>query len=96
MLLQIQDYALLAGSLALLGALAAVMFFTRRVDWYGRAPGSARPPCPCAEADDAANPAPGHFPVDMSGRQLTDVAFSSAPWRPGVQISQRGGACWAR
>ena len=40
-LLQIQDYALLAGSLALLGALAAVMFFTRRVDWYGSAPADA-------------------------------------------------------
>ena len=33
-LLQIQDYALLAGSLGLFVVLAAVMWFTRRVDWY--------------------------------------------------------------
>jgi inner membrane protein len=33
-LLQIEDYALLTGSVALFGVLAAVMWFTRRVDWY--------------------------------------------------------------
>ena len=33
-LLQIQDYALLAGSLGLFVVLAAVMWFTRRVNWY--------------------------------------------------------------
>jgi hypothetical protein len=43
-LLQIQDYALLAGSLALLAALAAVMFVTRRVDWYGTAPANLPEP----------------------------------------------------
>jgi inner membrane protein len=39
-LLQIQDYALLAGSLGLFVVLAAVMWFTRNVDWYraGAAP----------------------------------------------------------
>ena len=33
-LLQIQDYALLAGSLGLFVLLATVMWFTRKVDWY--------------------------------------------------------------
>ena len=33
-LLQIQDYALLVGSLGLFAILAAVMFATRHVDWY--------------------------------------------------------------
>jgi len=41
-LLQIQDYALLVGSIGLFVVLAAVMWFTRRVDWYrlGAAPPS--------------------------------------------------------
>lgn len=33
-----EDYALLMGSLALLAAVAAMMYLTRRVDWYARAP----------------------------------------------------------
>ena len=33
-LLQIQDYALLIGSLGLFMILAAIMYVTRRVDWY--------------------------------------------------------------
>lgn len=33
--LQSQDYALLAGTVALFAALAAVMFFTRNLDWFG-------------------------------------------------------------
>ncbi len=33
-LLQIQDYALLAGSIGLFLILAVVMFATRKVDWY--------------------------------------------------------------
>jgi inner membrane protein len=33
--LQSEDYALLIGSVGLFVILAAVMFFTRRVDWYG-------------------------------------------------------------
>ena len=33
-LLQIQDYALLVGSIGLFAILAAVMWLTRRVDWY--------------------------------------------------------------
>jgi inner membrane protein len=33
-ILQLQDYALLMGSLGLFAILAAVMFLTRRVDWF--------------------------------------------------------------
>jgi len=33
-LLMIEDYALLAGSIGLFVALAAIMFLTRKVDWY--------------------------------------------------------------
>jgi inner membrane protein len=57
-LLQIQDYALLAGSLALLGALAAIMFVTRRVDWYG--PG----PAPLPEPPFAPPPEPAYGTTD--------------------------------
>ena len=32
--LQLQDYALLVGSLGLFITLAAVMFFTRKIDWF--------------------------------------------------------------
>ena len=34
MLLRLEDYALLAGSLGLFALLALVMVLTRRVDWY--------------------------------------------------------------
>lgn len=34
--LRMEDYALLAGTAALFAALAAVMFFTRNVDWYAQ------------------------------------------------------------
>jgi inner membrane protein len=34
--LQMEDYALLAGTAALFLALAAVMWVTRRLDWQGR------------------------------------------------------------
>jgi len=34
-ILQLQDYALLMGSLGLLMILAAIMYLTRNVDWYG-------------------------------------------------------------
>lgn len=34
-LLQLEDYALLLGSLGLFAILALVMFLTRRIDWYG-------------------------------------------------------------
>jgi inner membrane protein len=36
-----EDYALLMGSLALLAAVAALMYLTRRVDWYAVKPGAA-------------------------------------------------------
>lgn len=34
--LRMEDFALLAGTAALFAALAAVMFFTRKVDWYAQ------------------------------------------------------------
>jgi inner membrane protein len=34
-LLQVQDYALLIGSVGLFMSLAMVMYVTRRIDWYG-------------------------------------------------------------
>jgi inner membrane protein len=34
LLLRLEDFALLAGSLGLFAMLALVMFMTRRVDWY--------------------------------------------------------------
>ena len=34
-ILQLEDYALLVGSLGLLVILALIMFFTRNIDWYG-------------------------------------------------------------
>ena len=42
--LQLQDYALLVGSLGLVVVLAAVMFLSRNVDWYNPAGGSADAP----------------------------------------------------
>jgi inner membrane protein len=39
--LKSQDYALLAGTSALFAVLAAVMFFTRRVDWFAQEAGKA-------------------------------------------------------
>jgi inner membrane protein len=38
-ILQLQDYSLLAGTAGLLIALAAVMYVTRNIDWYGRGAG---------------------------------------------------------
>ena len=35
MLLRLEDYALLAGALGLFAMQGAVMFLTRRVDWFG-------------------------------------------------------------
>jgi len=49
-LLQLEDYALLLGSLGLFASLAAVMYLTRRIDWFGlgkAAPGAAG--CPGGE-----------------------------------------------
>ena len=38
-LLQLQDYALLIGSIGLFGILAVVMYFSRKIDWYALAEG---------------------------------------------------------
>ena len=35
--LQLEDYALLMGSVGLFLVLAAVMYLTRKIDWYGAA-----------------------------------------------------------
>ena len=40
--LRMEDYALLAGTTALFVALAAVMFFTRRIDWQAHDAGAAQ------------------------------------------------------
>ncbi len=53
-LLQLEAYALLAGSLGLLATLAAVMYLSRRVDWYGDPfGGSAALGAPSAAPPDA-------------------------------------------
>lgn len=43
-LMRLEDLALLIGALASFAAIAAVMWFTRRVDWYGAPPEPAKPP----------------------------------------------------
>jgi inner membrane protein len=43
LLLQLEDYALLAGALGLFMMLGAVMFLTRRVDWFGLKIGTDKP-----------------------------------------------------
>lgn len=45
MLMRLEDYALLAGSIAAFVTIAAVMWFTRNLDWYGlvRGPDEQRP-----------------------------------------------------
>jgi inner membrane protein len=39
-LLQLEDYALLMGSIGLFAVLCAVMFLTRKIDWYAAQPGT--------------------------------------------------------
>jgi inner membrane protein len=43
MLLRLEDNALLVGALASFGAVAAAMYFTRNLDWYGSLPERAAP-----------------------------------------------------
>lgn len=43
-LMRLEDYALLVGALASFAAIAAVMYFTRRIDWYGGAQASTPVP----------------------------------------------------
>jgi inner membrane protein len=46
-LMRLEDYALLVGALASFAAIALVMFFTRRIDWYGAQ--SQNSPVPVSE-----------------------------------------------
>ncbi len=52
LILQLEDYALLAGSLLLFAALAAIMYLTRNIDWSaaGRAKAPPAPPVPADRA----------------------------------------------
>ncbi len=59
-LLQQEQYALLLGSLGLLVTLAAVMYLSRRVDWYA---GGLTPPRPPEPTSRPADPAPDPVPV---------------------------------
>lgn len=43
LVLRLEDFALLAGTATLFAALAAVMFFTRNIDWYGDAADPTEP-----------------------------------------------------
>ena len=42
-LMRLEDFALLIGALTSFAAIAAVMYFTRRVDWYGQFAGNETP-----------------------------------------------------
>jgi inner membrane protein len=53
-ILQAEDYALLAGSLVVFGVLATTMRLTRRIDWYGA--DDAAPPKPSAPMAPANTP----------------------------------------
>jgi inner membrane protein len=46
LLLRLEDEALLVGAIASFLAIAAVMYLTRRMDWYGAPPGSTPVPAP--------------------------------------------------
>jgi len=46
LLLRLEDDALLVGAIASFAAVAAVMYFTRRIDWYGSLPGTDSPDRP--------------------------------------------------
>ena len=43
LLLMNEDYALLIGSVGLFAILGAIMYATRRVDWYAVGPGASEP-----------------------------------------------------
>jgi inner membrane protein len=53
-LLGLEDQALLVGAIASFVAIAAVMYFTRRMDWYSSAGGVSHPPL--SKADRAGEP----------------------------------------
>ena len=43
-LMRLEDFALLVGAVASFGAIATVMYFTRKIDWYGAADPAAKGP----------------------------------------------------
>jgi inner membrane protein len=43
MLLRLEDNALLLGAIASFGVVAAAMYFTRSMDWYGTLPDPSTP-----------------------------------------------------
>jgi inner membrane protein len=45
-IIQLQDYALLLGSIGLFIILAVVMYFSRKIDWYGLSLGAKEPKAP--------------------------------------------------
>ena len=51
-LLQLEAYALLAGSLGLLVTLAVVMYLSRKVDWYGDPFGGIGDPADATPSSD--------------------------------------------
>ena len=54
--MRLEDFALLAGSIASFLGLAGAMYLTRNLDWYGGKPrqsGGARRPVPKARASQA-------------------------------------------
>lgn len=55
-LMRLEDEALLIGALASFAAIACVMYFTRKIDWYGSAAGLSPSP---GEGEAAARPADG-------------------------------------
>ncbi len=51
LLLRLEDNALLVGAVASFLAVAAVMYFTRNIDWYSSLPSAAAPPPPVVPKD---------------------------------------------
>ena len=50
LLMRLEDFALLAGSLASFVGLAGAMYLTRNLDWYGGKTVAAKDPAPSAPA----------------------------------------------
>jgi inner membrane protein len=51
LLLRLEDNALLVGAVASFLAVAAVMYFTRNIDWYSSIPAGGAPPAAAVEKD---------------------------------------------
>ncbi len=93
-LLQLEAYALLFGSLGLLATLAVVMYLSRSVDWYGFGQSATEPPAPPPSPAPTA-PVPGgppppalSTPGDAPGAASPDVP--PAPSVPGVGAPEAG------